>query len=187
MSDNYNYEKGATHIDNKKVLHIDNLSGKDLESVLRGFLHNRIEDAQIVEETPTPAPDARMKVVEELLGLADRGDWAKGITAEDIKEMLKNVLGVGEAQLNGKQTVMSETLWQMLEHGRGDNRVRLTWQNLIGYFLDRRLLNAKSAPKLNMDFFGDKEGSDNINKGRNGRLSEVIPLLDEYAPKISQR
>jgi hypothetical protein len=54
-------------------------------------------------------------------------------------------------------------------------------------------LKQKSAPALNVDFFGDKDGSDNINKGRPSRdnmssgFREVLPLLDAYVPKLDKK
>ena len=81
---------------------------------------------------------------------------------------------------------MSAMLWDMLEQGRGD-RVRVTWQNFVGYLLDKKLLRVKSAPELNKDFFGDKTGSDNINKGKYGKLEGVTPLLDAFVPKLPKK
>ena len=112
-----------------------------------------------------------------------------GITSEDVKAMLKIVLGQGETPLSVKETEQSETLWHLLESGRGD-RVKIVWQNLVGYFDHKHLLKIKSAPALNMDFFGNKTGADNINKGRPSRgnmptgFYDIIPLLDAYVPKV---
>ena len=131
--------------------------------------------------------DSRKKIIEELFSLVENGPWVDGITTDDIKTMLTTVLGMGETPLSDKNAVRSNELWKMLESGRGGNRVRIAWQNIVGYLWDKKFLEAQSAPKLNMKFFGDKEGSDNINKGRNGRLSEIEPLLDEYLPKIKKK
>ena len=131
--------------------------------------------------------DSRKAILNELFALAEKGDWAKGITADDIKGMLSMVLEMKDTPLSEEEKGMSEVLWGMIEHGRGGNRIRVRWQNLMGYFWDKKLLAAKSAPELNMVFFGDKEGSDNINKGKNGRLSKVTPLLDAYVPKLDKK
>lgn len=131
----------------------------------------------------------RQSILDQLLDLADKGDWVNGITSENVKTMLKIVLGLGDTSLTGKEVELSEKLWNLLESGRGE-RLRVTWQNMIGYYDDRHLLKQKSAPTLNTDFFGDKNGSDNINKGRPSRdnmssgFREVLPLLDAYVPKV---
>lgn len=136
----------------------------------------------------------RQTIVDRLMELADKGDWADGITASDIKKMLKNVLGLGEAPLTDDNLSMSVTLWNMLEHGRGGDRVRITWQNLVGYLDDKGLFKKKSSPKLNRDFFEDKNGYDNINKGRPNSISwetnmpqdfqDVLPLLDTFVSQV---
>ena len=141
---------------------------------------------------------SRQSILNQLLDLADKGDWVNGITSVDVKAMLKTVLGQGENPLTGKELELSEKLWNLLESGRGE-RLRVTWQNMVGYYDDRHLLKQKSAPALNTDFFGDKEdffgdkeGSDNINKGRPSRdnmssgFREVLPLLDAYVPKLNK-
>ncbi|MCR5193420.1 MAG: hypothetical protein K6D59_08955 [Bacteroidales bacterium] len=145
-----------------------------------------------VQDKKTEAPqdnainNSRKGIVDELFLLVDNGPWVDGITPDDIKTMLTNVLGMGETLLLDKNAVRSEELWKMLEQGRGGDRVRIAWQNIAGYLWSKKLLEAASAPKLNMEFFGDKVGSDNINKGRNGRLAEVESLLDEFMPKIRE-
>ena len=146
-----------------------------------------------VDKTPSEAPQdtnikhAREEIAIELFDLAENGPWVNGITAEDIKKMLKNVLGFGETALSDKQQKMSTKLWNKLEHGRGGDRVRITWQNIVGYLWYKKLLEAKSAPELNMEFFRDKKGSDNINKGRNEALEQIKPLLDDFLPKIQKK
>ena len=133
------------------------------------------------------AKESRQQIIDELFSLVDNGPWVNGITPDDIKTMLTKVLGMGGTSLNDEQAALSEILWHMLEHGRGGDRVRITWQNIAGYLWDKKLLNASSAPQLNHEFFGDKENYGNINKGRYERLSEVSPLLDAYLPKIDKK
>ena len=136
--------------------------------------------------------ELRQSILDQLLDLADKGDWVNGITSVDVKAMLKIVLGQGENPLTGKEVELSEKLWNLLESGRGE-RLRVTCKNMIGYYDDRHLLKQKSAPTLNTDFFDDKEGSDNINKGRPSRdnmssgFREVLPLLDAYVPKLDKK
>lgn len=137
----------------------------------------------------------RQNVVDELFSLADRGDWTKGVSAESVKSFLLTVLGYGEPNLNEADALLAEKLWCKLESGRGKDRVRVFWQNLVGYMDDYGLLlGHKSSPVLNLDFFGDKEGADNINKGRPSKelhmsqsWREVLPLLDRYRPQLAEK
>ena len=103
--------------------------------------------------------------------------------------MLETVLGQGQPPLTGKYATLSETLWQLLENGRGE-RVKIVWQNLVGYFADRHLLpSSMGAPALNKMFFGDETGYSNIDKGRPSKglmtadFESLLPLLDAYVPK----
>lgn len=130
--------------------------------------------------------DTRQSILDELMAFAENGDWVKGITAGDIKGMLTTVLGMGETPLSDEEEEMSEELWGMLEHGRGD-RVKIVCANLVGYFAEKKLFVDNDTPALSVQFFGNKKSIDNINKGKNGRLSKVTPLLDAYAPKMVKK
>jgi len=119
--------------------------------------------------------------VDELLALADKGEWTRGVTGDDIKAMLRQVLE------------QSDMMWQLLERGRGD-RLRVVWQNLTGYFVDRRLLPTSiGAPALNKMFFGDDNGYTNIDKGRPSKglmtadFGSLVPLLDKYVPRVDKK
>ena len=154
-----------------------------------------------MDETPSEvlqdntSKDTRKAIADELMALAEKGDWVEGITAEDIKVMLRNVLGMGEVSLTDKQSELSGKLWRLLEVGRkGENgRVRIIWQNIVGFLDERRLFKQKGASALNKDFFGDSIGYTNIDKGRPKRndmsngFREILPLLEEFVPKLPKR
>ena len=156
------------------------------------------EDAVVIEEDRnfenTSHSDSRQAILGQLMDWADNGDWVEDITAEDIKTMLGTVLGVGEVSLSSSDAQKSATLWDMLEKGRGNDRVKITWQNLVGYFADRKLFNKNGSPSLNKDFFGTNKDYSNIDKGRPSndknmdnmppRFREILPLLDKYVPKL---
>ena len=145
MSDNYHYEDGAIHHDHKKVLHIDTVNGGDMEKLLSAFFKADAEEAVIVgaekdtdsKTKPESSINAntisngsdntlsanRQAILDQLLDLTDKGDWVNGITSETVKAMLAAVLGVSETLLSGKEAEQSETLWHLLENGRGDRFV----------------------------------------------------------------
>ena len=134
----------------------------------------------------------RQSILDQLLDYADKGDWVNGISSENVKEMLQTVLGQGEASLSEREAELSETLWRLLESGRGD-RVKIVWQNMVGYLDDRKLFRLKGSPALNKDFFGDDKGYTNIDKGRPSKglmtadFDSIIPLLDAYCPEKSDK
>ena len=129
----------------------------------------------------------RQSILDQLQDYADKGDWVNGITSENVKAMLKAVLGVDE-NLSAQEAEQSEKLWRLLESGRGD-RVKIVWQNMVGYLDDRKLFRLKGSPALNKDFFGDDKGYTNIDKGRPSKglmtadFESIIPLLDAYCPE----
>ena len=205
MSNSY-YEKGANHYDHHKELHIDSVNGGDIGKLISAFFKDDAEEAVIVdEEKGTPNDNSqdsgvgmnscpsntlsanRQVILDQLLTLTGKGDWVNGITSEHIKTMLKTVLGI-EKSLSVKESELSEVLWHLLESGRGD-RVKIVWQNIVGYLDDNKLFRLKGSPALNKDFFGDDKGYTNIDKGRPSKglmtadFESIIPLLDAYCPK----
>ncbi len=165
MSDNYHYEDGAIHHDHKKVLHIDSVNGDDVGRLISAFFKESSINANTISNGSDNILSAnRQSILDQLQDYADKGDWVNGITSENVKAMLKAVLGVDE-NLSAQEAELSETLWRLLESGRGD-RVKIVWQNMVGYLDDRKLFRLKGSPALNKDFFGDDKGYTNIDKGR---------------------
>ena len=208
MSKSY-YETGAIHHDHHKELHIDTVNGVDMGKLISAFFNNEAEDAVIVGEEKSTDNGTRQDssvdrnscpndndiilsvnrqaIFCQLLDLTDKGDWVNGITSENVKAMLKAVLDVGE-NLSAKEAELSKVLWRLLENGRGD-RVKVVWQNIVGYLDDKKLFRQKGSPALNKDFFGDDKGYTNIDKGRPSKglmtadFESIMPLLDAYCPK----
>ena len=140
---------------------------------------------QVVNISLTPA---RQSILDQLLILVDKGDWKYDEIADSVKQMLRTILGKGETPLSGNEAELSETLWHLLENGRG-NRVKIVWQNFVGYLDDKKLFRLKGSPALNKDFFGDATGYTNIDKGRPSKglmtadFKSILPLLDAYCPE----
>ena len=196
MSDTYHYEEGAIHYDHKRVIHIENVGSGDMGKLIDAFFKDNAEDAVAIEENgnheSTTLSDPRQAIKEQLLALVDKGDWAEGVTAEDIQQMVCTVLGFGETKLDEEEKKLSEKLWQLFQGGRpGDlGRVRIGWENLVGFMLSKGLLVEKSAPLIDVDFFGNNNGFSNINKGKNHNnqsFKKIIPLLDKYCPQKDKK
>lgn len=135
--------------------------------------------------------DSRKIILSDIENLIDKGIWKAPLTEKTIKNMMRAVLGLGEKKLYPEETTMSEKLWTLFENRRGGNALRVTFQNMIGYWDYKGLFGyTKSSPYLNRLFFNSVVGSDNINKGRpnkpgmNNDFNEIIPLLDHYCPKL---
>lgn len=123
----------------------------------------------------------RKEIVDQLLKWVDRGDWKHYEIADKVKQMILTVLGESEIQLNDEEAKMAEDLWSLLENGRGD-RVKIVWQNLVGYFDEQNLFRKKGSPALNKDFFDNKDGYSNIDKGRPSRNDKGHPVFGENTP-----
>lgn len=165
---------------------VNNVNGDDVGRLTSAFF-KEIDMNSCVNDNNRILSVNRQAILDQLQDLTDRGDWVNSITSENIKTMLKAVLGIGEG-LSPTNIKLSEVLWHLLESGRGD-RVKTVWQNMVGYLDDRKLFRQKGSPALNKDFFGDDKGYTNIDKGRPSRenmssgFREVLPLLDAYVPK----
>ena len=130
--------------------------------------------------------DSRKDILREILRLVGKGDWIAPASTEGIRLMMKTVLGAAPGVLTTEDALLSATLWKLLEQGKGD-RVKVTMQNLIGYFISRKMLS-EGSPAQNKAFFGNDEGYSNIDKGINENemsngFKAVLPLLDKYVPK----
>ena len=167
------------------------------------------EDAEVIEEVKdseessinlrqtsksyeTTLTVRRQEILDQLLALVDKGDWKHEGLADGVKQMMRTVLGLGETPLTGKEAELSEALWHLLENQRGD-RVKIVWQNIVGYLDEKKLFSMKGSPALNRDFFGNDDGYTNIDKGRPSRnnmsngFRDVLPLLDAYVPKLDKK
>ena len=197
---------------------IKNNYGPNIEVKEGGVLHlhqncqgrwntDEVEDAEVedvLEEERTNAADERTEarvvnckeklsprrqsIMDRLDDLIQRGEWVKPANEENIKRMMRDVLNQGEYALQGDELTMSNMLWNMLEHRKGDS-VKVTFQNLIGFFIYNRYFPPVGSPKLQEMFFGSVDDYTNIDKGRPDRrympdnFRQILPLLDKYKPQ----
>lgn len=134
--------------------------------------------------------ELRLEILKEVETLIEKGEWKKPVTADQMKIYIRTVLGVGSQKLVGDDENMSKTLWELFE---GNNRVRITFQNLIGYFSTYKLLpEGRGSDLLNRKFFDPNAKTyQNIDHGRPTinnknmprKFQSILPLLDKYRPK----
>ena len=109
-----------------------------------------------------------------------------------INNFILTILDANDVRLEGEDAVLSEKMWVLMERGTGD-RVKIVWQNLVGYLDDKKLFKQKGSPALNKDFFDNDVNYTNIDKGRPSRnnmsngFRKVLPLLDKYCPKLDKK
>ncbi len=195
------------HINNNYGSYIENQAGAVLNMYQDSsgrwhFTSQEVEDASIVEDAPTEGEHTdkqvpqdkevlssrRQSIMDRLDDLIERGEWMKPANEENIKRMMRDVLNQGEYALQGDELTMSDMLWNMLEHRKGDS-VKVTFQNLIGFFIYNRYFPPVGSPKLQEIFFGSVDDYTNIDKGRPDRrympdnFRQILPLLDKYKPQ----
>lgn len=164
-----------------------NLSAKDIDALLRFKTMVRLCNERTHKKDDFVAlSDPRKVILREILRLVDKGDWIAPASVEGICVMMNNVLGAVPSVLTADDALLSAKLWKLLEQGKGD-RVKVTMQNLIGYFISRKMLS-DGSPAQNKTFFGNDEGYSNIDKGINENemsngFKAILPLLDKYLPK----
>ena len=145
---------------------------KASEQPLAGLMHQMQEGDQLI--------------LSRLEALIVKGDW-QGLSPEDVKNRLWMALGLGSLGLNAEESLLSEKLWALLRKRRDQNEegsLRTTWLNIVGYFVNRKMLDGAS-PKLCRTFFPNLQGDEYkaIDKGRNRdvqRFEDITPLLDTY-------
>lgn len=137
------------------------------ESGAGAAVESEASPKEVVELSPQ-----RHSMLGRLLELAGRGDWHQPASVEYIDGLLEGL-------------ARRDEFWHLLEQGRGD-RVRVTWQNLVGYFAERGFLPAGlGSPALNKMFFGQSaDDYQNIDKGRrrdsmSAGFRALLPLIDE--------
>ena len=164
-----------------------NLSAKDIDALLRfKTMMSLCYERTHKKEDFVALSDSRKEIMHEILRLIGKGDWIAPASVDGIRLMMKTVLGAVPGVLTTDDAQLSATLWKLLELGKGD-RVKVTMQNLIGYFISRKMLS-EGSPAQNKAFFGNDEGYSNIDKGINENemsngFKAVLPLLDKYVPK----
>lgn len=142
-------------------------AGAAAESEAGAAVESGASSKEVVELSPQ-----RHSMLGRLLELAGRGDWHQPASVEYIGGLLEGL-------------ARRDEFWHLLEQGRGD-RVRVTWQNLVGYFAERGFLPAGlGSPALNKMFFGQSaDDYQNIDKGRrrdsmSAGFRALLPLIDE--------
>lgn len=134
--------------------------------------------------------ESRKDIVRKLDVLIDKGCWVSFVQPEVVKAFMRQVLGIGTQQLTPDQEQMSKKLWTLFEKRKGGDAIRVTWQNMIGYFDSKGLFDSRGgSPNLNKVFFDTKDNYSNIDKGRLdskdmlSNFKDIIPLLEQFCPQ----
>ena len=156
------------------------------------LIQKRMEELKLLNnERNKTLTDKRRIVLRNIDSFIEKGEWVLPATEENIKQMIRNVLNVGDYVLEGQDLELSKTLWDLFESREGD-ATAVTWQNIVGYLYSYELLpQSKGSSQLQKMFFGknDVDKYTNIDKGKitstqmPAKFKNVLPLLDKYRVK----
>ena len=189
MAGNNIYVQGSyIDIHDNEVVNLS-VSGADVK-VDKVNQEKKAADVQEKRE-PKKLTDTQQQLLAQLEALIAKGDWRQPASVESIGRMMRTVLNVDDAALTAEEVALSERLWSLLETRRGGDALRVTWQNLVGYFDEQQFFHPhiQGSPSLSKLFFGNADGYTNIDKGRPGKsgmlndFKAVLPLLDKYRPQ----
>lgn len=135
--------------------------------------------------------EKRKMILDAIDAYIEKGEWVLPATEDNMKQMMRNVLNLGDYVLDGSDLELSKALWDLFETREGD-ATAVTWQNIVGYLYSYQLLpQSKGSSQLQRLFFGrrDVDKYTNIDKGKitsaqmPAKFKKVLPLLDKYRVK----
>lgn len=188
MSDTYHYEDGAIHNDHKRVVHIDNINGKDLKQLLGSFLKDDVEEAQVIESE-----------VEEPIrpGIFDERIFNSNERLSKLRDTIAAAIDMGDATIMYGEpqairinpAVQSEWYYIVksieeakVAHGKlsvtGFIEQMMEWYPML--FPDGTKEEwEKFKRKLSNSISGEK------NLWRQGKMKEIVPLREMWAKGIA--
>lgn len=135
----------------------------------------------------------RKEIYARLKQLVNQAHWRGGMTPERVHRCFAQIL-LPAPNDSAEIHQASDTFWKLLTSRRGCDQgfrsLKITWLNLVGYFLSRGVMKGGNQSLCN-HFFpdGSTEGEHNdndrnhINKGGNDRapyeFQDLRPLLDK--------
>lgn len=185
MSDTYHYEDGAIHNDHKRVVHIDNISGRDLKQLLSSFLKDDVEEAQVIEN----------EVAEPIRpGIFDDRIFDSNARLSKLRDTIAAAIDMGDATI----------MYGQPQQVRINPTVQSDW-----YYIVKAIEEAKVARNFTVTAFIDqmvewfpmlfpgeskeqwekykrrlsKSISDEKSLWRYGKMKEVVTLRDMWAKR----
>lgn len=189
MSDTYHYEDGAIHNDHKRVVHIDNISGRDLKQLLSSFLKDDVEEAQTIgNEVAEPIRP----------GIFDDRIFDSNTRLSKLRDTIAAAIDMGDATI----------MYGQPQQVRINPEVQSDW-----YYIVKAIEEAKVARKFTITGFIDqmtewfpmlfpdetkeqwekykrrlsKSISDEKSLWRYGKMKEVVTLRDMWAKRKNLR
>lgn len=140
------------------------------------------KDEEIANQPAQPRKlnKVEQQILDQLMDLAEKGDWTQGATVESIQAGLKRALGVGDP-LPEELQAQSEQLWTLFKKRGGcdaEKSLRVTWLNIAGWCVKKGILKGGSDNDICKRFFpncGDKDYM-NVSRGRNDSVKTFVEI-----------
>lgn len=185
MSDIYHYEDGAIHNDHKRVVHIDNISGRDLKQLLSSFLKDDVEEAQVIEN----------EVAEPIRpGIFDDRIFDSNARLSKLRDTIASAIDMGDAtimygqpqQVRINPTVQSDWYYIVKAIEEAGVARRFTVTAFIDQMTEWFPMLFHGESKEQWEKYKrrlSKSISDEKSLWRYGKMKEVVTLRDMWAKR----
>lgn len=187
------------------IQHVEHLHQADVLKALGIELEIK-KDKTTVETLPgkeeTPPTDNQHPVAEIVLSDADKalykrlinfvsnGDWQSPATYDNVRLWISTLFGADMELLDAEDvetTRMFRDFFKGGKAGANTDRAEVSMANILGYLMIHQLLSG-GQKQISIDFFGNDDQVNNINKGKNmegnQEFKRLLPLMDKYKDKI---
>ena len=150
---------------------------------LNEIIHQKEEkmpDDPAQPSQPRKLNKVEQQILDQLMDLAEKGDWTQGATVESIQAGLKRALGVGDPLPKELQS-QSEQLWVLFKKRDGcdaEKSLRVTWLNIAGWCVKKGILKGGTDNDICKRFFpncGDKDYM-NVSRGRKDSVKTFVEI-----------
>ena len=146
------------------------------------YLQPLKKDEEIANQPAQPRKlnKVEQQILDQLMDLAEKGDWTQGATVESIQAGLKRALGVGDPLPKELQS-QSEQLWTLFkkrDNCDAEKSLRVTWLNIAGWSVNKRILKGGTDNDICKRFFpncGDKDYM-NVSRGRKDSVKTFVEI-----------
>ena len=148
------------------------------------ILHPKEEKVADQPSQPRKLNKVEQQILDQLMDLAEKGNWTQGATVESIQAGMKLALGVGDP-LPEELLEQSDQLWWLFQNrpvgicnDAKERRIMITWLNIAGWCVKKGILKGGTDNDICKRFFpncGDKDYM-NVSRGRKDSVKTFIEI-----------
>ena len=148
------------------------------------ILHPKEEKVADQTSQPRKLNKVEQQILDQLMDLAEKGNWTQGATVESIQAGMKLALGVGDP-LPEELLEQSDQLWWLFQNrpvgicnDAKERRIMITWLNIAGWCVKKGILKGGTDNDICKRFFpncGDKDYM-NVSRGRKDSVKTFVEI-----------